>query len=328
MRNKLLITVLAVAGLLTWASASPAQEWARKMFKETAHDFGTVARGANVEHRFVFQNIYKEDVHIAYVRSSCGCTEPSITNRTLKTWEKSEIVAKFNTKAFTGHRGATVTVTIDKPYYAEVQLSVKGHIRGDVVFNPGSAHFGEVEQTDPSEKTVQVQHVGRSSWRIEDVRSDSDHLEVELSDPVVTGGRVTYDMTVRILPGAPAGYLADQLVLVTNDATGRSIPLGVEGRVKPAIEVSPNVLLMGILAPGEQAAKKLLIRGKEPFKILSIECDDCFQFEFDPEVEKKVHFVPVTFVADKAGKVEKTIKVVTDYKGIQTEFTARADVKE
>lgn len=327
MRTKTLALLVLLLGLTPNASSLNAQQWAKKMFKEHSHDFGTVARGANVEHRFVFQNIYKEDVHITYVRSSCGCTEPTVTKQTLKTWDKSEIVAKFNTKSFTGHRGATVTITIDKPYYAEVQLNVKGHIRGDVVFSPGSARFGDIEQTEPVEKTVQVQHVGRSSWRIEDVRSDSDHLEVELSDPVVTGGRVSYNMKVRVLPGAPAGFLTDQLVLVTNDTSGRTIPLSVEGKIKPAIEVSPSVLLMGIVGPGEPASKKLLIRGKAPFKIVRIECDDCFEFEFDSEVSKKVHFVPVKFLADKVGKVEKVIKVVTDFNGIETEFIARADVK-
>lgn len=327
MRTKTLALLVVFVIGLTFTSSAQAQAWAKKMFKEQAHDFGTVARGANVEHRFVFQNIYKEDVHIAYVRSSCDCTEPSVTISSLKTWDKSEIVAKFNTKSFTGHRSATVTITIDKPFYAEVQLNVKGHIRGDVVFSPGSARFGEIEQAAPAEKTVQVQHVGRSTWRIEDVRSDSDHLEVELSDPVVVGGRVTYEMTVRVLSGAPAGFLTDQLVLVTNDSSGRSIPLVVEGKIKPAIEVSPAVLIMGSVAPSEAATKKLLIRGKEPFKIVRIECDDCFEFDFDPEVSKKVHFVPVKFVSDKAGKVEKVVKVVTDFNGIETEFVARADVK-
>ena len=49
------------------------------MFKVTEHDFGTVARGAKAEYRFVFENLYMEDVHIAGAYSSCGCT--SATHR-------------------------------------------------------------------------------------------------------------------------------------------------------------------------------------------------------------------------------------------------------
>jgi hypothetical protein len=139
--------------LVSWASwASPAcgQEWARKMFQETSHDFGVVARGAKSEHRFVLQNLYEEDVHIAGVRTSCGCTTPQISKQLLKTWEKGEIVATYNTRSFLGSRGATITVTIDRPYYAEVQLQISGYIRSDVVFDPGSVNFGEVEQGQPA----------------------------------------------------------------------------------------------------------------------------------------------------------------------------------
>ena len=50
----------------------------------------------------------------------------------MKTYEKGAIVATFNTNSFHGQRGATLTVIIDKPFYAEVQLHVRGYIRSDV----------------------------------------------------------------------------------------------------------------------------------------------------------------------------------------------------
>ena len=87
----LLLTVLAVSPCF-------GQEWAQKMFKVTEHDFGSVARGAKAEYRFVFENLYMEDVHIAGVRSSCGCTTPthreSAAERPTK---KGRSLAHFNT---------------------------------------------------------------------------------------------------------------------------------------------------------------------------------------------------------------------------------------
>ena len=64
-----------------------AQEWATKMFSVTSHNFGTVAKGSKTEYRFVFRNIYKEDLHVVGVRTSCGCTSPEVTKRDLKTHE-------------------------------------------------------------------------------------------------------------------------------------------------------------------------------------------------------------------------------------------------
>ena len=67
------------------------------MFAATSHDFGHVARGAKAEFAFELQNVYEEDIHILDVRTSCGCTTPTITKPTLKTWEKGSIVATLNT---------------------------------------------------------------------------------------------------------------------------------------------------------------------------------------------------------------------------------------
>ena len=161
-----------------------AKEWAQKMFVATNHDFGHVARGAKAEFAFELQNIYEEDVHIADVRTSCGCTTPTITKPTLKTWEKGSIVATLNTRSFVGQRNSTLTVVIDKPFYAEVQLTIAGYIHSDVDFQPGVAALGDIEQGRGGEQTVTVTYRGAGNWQISDVRSANTHLEVELGDAV------------------------------------------------------------------------------------------------------------------------------------------------
>ena len=67
---------------------------------------GRVARGAKVYHDFVLENSFKEDIHIASVRTSCNCTTPEILKHDLKTWEKGAIRAIFNTRSFVGARAA------------------------------------------------------------------------------------------------------------------------------------------------------------------------------------------------------------------------------
>src|SRR5277367_5992120 len=54
--------VLALAVLFTFSPALFAQQsaWANKLFAETTHDFGVVARGAQLKHSFKITNIYKE----------------------------------------------------------------------------------------------------------------------------------------------------------------------------------------------------------------------------------------------------------------------------
>src|SRR4051794_15950607 len=126
MIRHLFLASLIVAGSVTTAHS---QQWAQKMFAETRHDFGAVARASKTEHRFVVKNLYRDDLYITGVRTSCGCTTPIVTKDTLKTYEEGEIIAHFNTGTFLGQHGATLTVTIDRPQPAEVQLRVDGYIR-------------------------------------------------------------------------------------------------------------------------------------------------------------------------------------------------------
>lgn len=317
--------------LLIFSAGSPVfgQNWAEKMFEVRRHDFGSVARGAKTEFEFVLSNIYVEDIHIASVGSSCGCTSPRIKKPLLKTYEKGAIIASYNTRAFMGRKGATITVTFDRPLYAQVQLQVSGYIRSDVVFDPGSVQLGSVDQGNPADRKVAVSYAGRSNWKILEVRSANPHVSARVIQNSRRGGWVLYDLVVHLDETAPAGYLRDHLMLITNDRQRTQIPLLVEGHVLPAVTVSPASLFMGVVEPGERVTKQLVVRAKKPFRILSITCDDeAFEFgDSAGDVPKLLHVIPVTFVAgENSGKVGRTIRIETDLGATAPELAAYAIV--
>lgn len=322
---------VGVVVLLTLLAGSPAvgQEWARKMFQETRHDFGSVARGAKAEYEFVLSNIYLEDVHIASARTSCGCTSPRIKKALLKTYEKGAIIVTLNTGSFYGRKGATITVTIDKPYYGVIQLHVTSYICSDVVVHPDSVQLGTVDRGSTADRKVTVTYAGRSDWRILEARCANPHISSKIIEASRGGGRVKYNLVVHLDENSPAGYLNDHLMLITNDRRLTQIPVLVEGRVVSAVTVSPASLYMGVVEPGKRVTKQLVVRGKKPFRILSIRCDDeSFEFGSPPsDVRKPVHLVPVTFVAGKSsGKVSKTIRIETDLGEMVPELAAYAVV--
>ncbi len=297
------------------ASAVSAQEWAKAMFKVTEHNFGTCARNAIAEYRFVFENLYLEDVHVAGVRTSCGCTTPSVENATIETYEKGAILAHFNTDTFLGQRSATLTVTIDKPFYAEVQLHVRGNIRSDVSVEPSSLKFGAVDQGTAVEQKARINFSGNSDWRIVDVKSANPHISAQAIEISRANGQVNYNLKVKLDPNAPAGQINDYLMLTINDSRKTQIPVLVEGRVEAGVTVSPAALFMGVLQPGQKVTKQLVVKSKKPFKILAIECDDkSFKFDLSAEnTAKSLHLIPVTFLAgEDMGKIVKTLKIVTD----------------
>ena len=308
----------SLGGLICLSLLCPpidAQDWARSMFETTEHDFGTIARGAKAEYEFVLKNIYVKDVHIASVRVSCGCTTPSIKKALLKTDEKGGILASINSHKFTGRQSSTITVTVDKPQYAKVQLHVKVYIRSDVLVEPGAVQLGEIEQGEGAQKTVSVSCARRTDWRILEVKSANPHLSGEVVMTTRGGSRVAYELRVRLDEASPTGYLRDHLMLVTNDQFANQIPVMVQGCVVSAVTVSPSPLFFGTVRPGQKVTKTLVVLGKKPFRIKSIEADcDCFEFETPAEdVVKPLHLVPVMFIATENGvKITKTIRIKTD----------------
>ena len=310
-RSLLLVATLVVSFA---AQNAGAQDWATKMFDRVEYDFGSLARGAKSEHTFKIKNHFEEDIRIQSVQSSCGCTIPQISKEVLASGEEAELVTEFDTIKFKGPHSATITVTFAPPFSAEVRLQVRGYVRQDVVFEPGRIEFGQVPAADGASQAVAISYAGQDGWKIEDVRSASDNYEVELRELERAGSRVEYEMLVRLKETAPTGYLSDQLTLVTSDSERRYIPLMVEGRVVPAVDVEPKSLHLGVVRPGESVTKQLVVRGTTPFRILDVACekpDDCFQFAANDK-ERKLHLIPVTFTAsDTPGKIVETIQITT-----------------
>jgi hypothetical protein len=294
------------------AAVAPAQEWASKMFAERSHDFGAVPRDAKVEYAFTLKNLYAGDVHISHVGVSCGCIQPRIVKDTLKSHEQGTVIAALNTHAFSGQRNVRMTVTIDKPKYAQVELQVRGYIRTDLVLQPGLANLGPVAEGQTSEKTIRLEHYGVNNWKIKEISTDSPYLTASLEEKSRRGGRVIYDLAVRLKEGAPVGYFKDQLFVTTNDRTSNEFPVDVEALIEARLSVSPSTLMLGSLQPGQKVTKRVVVKGAQPFKITEVRCDDDGFTFGSTEEAKTVHLLPVTFEARSPGKIAKEIEIVTD----------------
>ena len=189
--------------------------------------------------------------------------------------------------------------------------------------------FGEVAQFETAVKSLKLNYAGRSDWKIKDVRSASEHFEVEVKESSRGSGRVRYEMVVRLKGNAPAGYFQDQLTIVTDDQRLKTVPLLVQGNVVSPLTVSPSSLFLGVVSPGQSVAKKLVVRGKKPFKIVRVRCDDdCFEFKSPGDEQKALHFVSVIFTADSTGKISEKIFIETDLgEGAITACAATATVR-
>ncbi|MEM9826820.1 MAG: DUF1573 domain-containing protein [Planctomycetota bacterium] len=318
-------TVVALMVAILWgfgfvgpaAGIAAAQEnWAESMFEVKEHDFRTVGRGTKAEYYFEFTNPYKETLHVAAVRTSCGCTTPSVTQSTIETHGKAAVVAKFNTATFIGDKAATITVVFDRPRYAEVRLKVKGHIRTDITFDPPEINFGQFDVGTPRQQEVVITRRGASDWKITDVRSHCENLRVALSAPEKQPGLIRYRMQVKLDENTPEGDLRHRLTLISDDKRFPTTEMAITGRVKPAVELTPKSVALGNLRPSGAGTKRIIVKGKEPFAILGVDCpDDRFTFDL-PEGKKKLQMVTLNYQGDGGAKpIACEVRVVTDLPG-------------
>ena len=308
--------VLLFASVISLQAGLPvqAEDWARKMFTTTQHDFGVVPRGSKSQFEFKLKNSFKENIHIASARSSCACTSPKILKSDLKTYEEGAIIAELNTSSFVGQRSAVVTVVFDRPYYAEVQLLVKGNIRSDIVMEPGEVQFGDVDVGNTKSADVKVSYQGSSNrdWQITDVRSTNQHLSVRLNPMKDKAGRTIYTMNVNLKDTAPFGELHDEIQLVTNDSQYNTVTLPIRAAIIPPLSVAPASVELGTMKVGSSATGRFVLKAKSPFGIKKIDCtDDRFTFKI-PEGEKTALLVPIEFNAGKtAGAFKQKVSVVS-----------------
>lgn len=305
-----------------------AQKWADDMFKVKDHNFGNVSRNAKAEFEFEVYNPYIEDIHIRSVSASCSCTTVSVDKSTIKTYETAKVKAHFNTDRFVGARSATLTVMIDKPFYATVQLQVKGNIRTDIIFQPGEVNFGSVSSGNAAEKQVDFTYQGRSNWQVTELKSTNHDISAELTEISRNYGQVKYRLKVKLASDASAGYINDRIILVSNEAGNREIPIMVQGVVKQGITVNPSKLFVGNLEPGQEVTKKIVLRADSPFVIKNVTCPNV-QYSFDfqriisPAQSPNIQIVTVSYKAPQ-DQIEQqftdTIRIITDAQTLPLEL--------
>jgi hypothetical protein len=296
-------------------------DWTAVFFDHTSHDFGVVPRGAKLEHRFVVENFFDDDLEIQSVSTSCGCSRPQVSQRRLKTLEKAEISAGLDTHGALGQRDVIVKVVFAPPFGAEVQLHLRAFIRTDVVVEPGAVQFGVVTEGTAVEKSLTVDHIGGGDWRIERVECANPHITASIAETKRAPGIVSYSISAKLKEDAPRGYVRDQLVLVTNDPHARTshVPITVDGLVVAALSTSS--LWMGIAESGQPVTRNLVVHGRTPFHIVAVRSGDV-RFQCNRPVEaSRYHILPVTFLEKGTSAttrhVATNIRIETDLPGAQ-----------
>ena len=165
-----------------YQQTSASANWAQSLFPNRDHNFGTVAKAAKAEHTFEFKNEFDQPIEILSVNPSCTCTLPEVPTKIVKPGETGQIIAKFQTRKFSGQRGATLNISMKKGNdYSTALVSVKGYIRQDVVVHPPEVDLPKVIASQGADTSVKIYYAGRSDWKITDIKSSNENVNCQNS---------------------------------------------------------------------------------------------------------------------------------------------------
>jgi Protein of unknown function (DUF1573) len=311
--------LFALLALAAGAPAVSAQGWANKLFKnQVTHDFGTVAHGAQLFHRFPITNIYAVPLEIAQIRVSCGCTSATPSKKVLQPRESGYIDVSMDARRFKGAKSVTVHVTVGPTYVSTAELRVSANSRADVVFNPGQVNFGTVSHGHATSQTIDVEYAGALDWRITEVLARDTPFSIELRDlyprqKTRSGWRVGYQVKVTLKPDAPVGPLKREFHLRTNDRSTPLIAVLVEANVEAALAVSPNPLrLDGRI--GQTVVGRVVLRGRgqQNFRVLAIDgLGQGLEAEFG-STALPVQTITFKLKPGQPGDVQRSVVIKTD----------------
>ena len=347
MSNAFIIRCLTSIGiLLTSGSVLPAQdaEWARAMFdKEILNiNYKSVAKGQDVYFRLRVSNIYKEEMHVTGLSTSCGClswdeNKPGpngiMAPIIIPSGQERTLTLRLDTIRHHGEKKNTkATVTFFEPSKSQVgtaTILAEGYIRTDVVLQPGSVNFGSVDPNKGAEQKVTVNYAGRSDWSLVSVKFNSPHLTADVIEKSRGNGLVNYELIVKLKETAPIGQLRDQMILVTDDANNPQIPVQVDAKIEPEIVVTD--VQFGQVTPGQSKSVNVVVRGKKPFKIEKFERtkqDTSIKIKKSDD-SKPVHQFTLTFTPpNEPGPFEEELFLTISGRAEPITFKARGRILE
>jgi hypothetical protein len=316
MRTALLALATAMA---TVAPAEVrAADWTDAVFPVRSHDFGTVARGSKVRHSFKLVNSTNQEIHIASWKTKCGCTDVKIGARDVPPGTQTVIEAVIDTTNFKDYKASGLTLFLDRPTPASVDLNITCFIKTDVTLNPGQVDFGVVNRSKEPKLDLSLAYTGPvANWAVTEMKTISDHIVAELKEQGRSpGGQVTYALSVALKPSAPIGVFKDEITLKTNDPSSPTIPVSVSAVVQSNVVVSPSVINFGTVKAGQVVQKTVLIRSAQPFQITGVKPSQTDLTVPDAGATPKgLHSVVLSFKAPaQTGPYNASVEFETDLK--------------
>lgn len=154
-------------------------------WEKTSLDFTMEAGTGELIAEFPFKNEGPGTVTIRELKSSCGCSTPTVKSRTIIAGESGVVRVAYVAGDRVGLQTASLTVATDEADMAPASLHLKIDIQPVLIFTPRLVHWTRGEEA--AARTIAIKQSGKSTVRIVAIKPDGDALAVELKSGAEPG---------------------------------------------------------------------------------------------------------------------------------------------
>jgi hypothetical protein len=331
--RKVCLTTLFMFVLATPASA---QNWANKMFggkpeSPILKDFGTIARGAQLEANLPMTNIWQVPLTITKVHVSCGCVEATPSKMVLQPNESGMLHIKMDGTRFTGQKTVNINVIVGPQFVSSANIIVSANARQDVVLNPGEIDFQTIPRGFPGDRSLEVECAGKPNWKVTEVRKSPAApfmLKTEVLPQRNNNGApvVGYRLIATLKPDAPLGPFREPVDMITNDPEQPKVTFIVAGNIQAAVTATPNPVQLPGLKLNAPFTTKFVVSASQPFRITEIQGAYTDVKLVSSDKADKNHFVEVNVTPNVPGLLNREFTLQTDMRNESVKVVVKGNV--
>jgi len=304
-----------LALVLVAATAAAEESRPRIVLDEPVFDFGTVDRGARVDHTFGVPNRGGATLRIDHVKSSCGCTVVVLSEREIPPGGEARVAVSLDTARLGGRTTKTINLYTNDPDAPVVGLSLAGQVVADLVLAPAAIYLGHVRRGGTARGEVAITS-GRPgvSYAAERVEPTGPHVRARLESRADGPGQ---RLVVELDGDMPLGRFDEQVRLRTTSPREPLLTLPVFGSVEGDVLVLPPQVTFGVTRGGATPERDLFIRnrGARPVTVTGVTVPDAVVTYTLAAVQEGQEYRLTLRLRDglKPGKVESRVEIFTDH---------------
>lgn len=200
-------------------------------------NFGTMKRGTERSHEFIFKNVGGAPLKLAVSNSTCKCTVGSVTEDYIQPGTEVPVKLTWKAEGIQNDFAQTATISTNDPRMREIKLTITGRIGTSYIFEPDNLNLGEFSASDTVTRKFMLYSMEDSPLKVNGYWSDLDQVSLTSLTPEIrrvepgeipkyADARWVADITLTINPGLPAGPLNTQLRMMVGPEELRfSIPV-------------------------------------------------------------------------------------------------------